>query len=90
MMATMLEQLDLKPDYRVLEIGAGTGYKVALLAHVVGNSGQVVTVDIEEDLCESARKHLSGAGFDRVRVVCGDGGLETRLKSPAVTRWVGG
>ena len=75
MMATMLEQLDLKPGHRVLEIGAGTGYNAALMAHVVGNSGQVVTVDIDEDLTISARKHLTAAGFEKVRVVCGDGGL---------------
>ena len=74
-MATMLEQLDLKPGHRVLEIGAGTGYNAALMAHVVGNSGHIVTVDIDEDLTISARKHLSAAGFGRVRVVCGEGGL---------------
>src|SRR5215216_5638351 len=48
--ALMLEQLDAQPGERVLEIGAGTGYNAALLAHLVGESGQVVTVDIDEDL----------------------------------------
>jgi protein-L-isoaspartate(D-aspartate) O-methyltransferase len=38
-MAIMLEQLDLHPGHRVLEIGAGTGYNAALMAHIVGDSG---------------------------------------------------
>src|SRR6266567_2264621 len=32
MMAIMLEQLQLQPGQRVLEIGAGTGYNAALMA----------------------------------------------------------
>ena len=48
-MAIMLDQLDLAPGHRVLEIGAGTGYNAALIAHIVGPSGQVVSVDIDAD-----------------------------------------
>jgi protein-L-isoaspartate(D-aspartate) O-methyltransferase len=74
-MAVMLEQLQLAPGQRVLEIGAGTGYNAALMAHIVGESGQVITVDIDEDIVEAARSHLAAAGYDRVQVMCGDGGL---------------
>ena len=73
MMAIMLEQLDLRPGQRVLEIGAGTGYNAALLAHIVGDSGHVVTVDLDNDLVESARRNLSIAGFGGVEVIHGDG-----------------
>ncbi len=75
MMAIMLEQLDLHPGQGVLEIGAGTGYNAALIAHIVGPTGQVVTVEIDEDLVAGARIHLSAAGFDDVQVVCADGGF---------------
>ncbi len=75
MMAIMLEQLDLHKGQRVLEIGAGTGYNAALMAHIVGENGHVVTIDIDEDLVENARKNLVAAGFERVQVVCADGGL---------------
>ena len=51
-MAIMLEQLDLQPGQRVLEIGAGTGYNAALMAHIVGETGQVVTIDIDQDIVE--------------------------------------
>lgn len=74
-MAIMLEQLDLKPGHRVLEIGAGTGYNAALIAHIVGDTGQVIAVDIDEDIAENARKHLAVAGFDTVQVTCTDGGF---------------
>jgi protein-L-isoaspartate(D-aspartate) O-methyltransferase len=54
-MAIMLEQLGLEPGHKVLEIGAGTGYNAALMAHIVGETGRVITVDIDEDLVEAAR-----------------------------------
>ena len=73
-MGIMLEQMGLEPGHKVLEIGAGTGYNAALMAHIVGETGQVVTIDIDEDLVEAAREHLKAAGFERVQVVCADGG----------------
>jgi protein-L-isoaspartate(D-aspartate) O-methyltransferase len=72
--AIMLEQLALEPGHCVLEIGAGTGYNAALIAHLVGNGGQVVTIDIDQDVVVAARQHLAAAGFDRVDVRCTDGG----------------
>ncbi|HWE63892.1 MAG TPA: methyltransferase domain-containing protein [Chloroflexota bacterium] len=75
MVAIMLEGLALAPGQRVLEIGAGTGYNAALMAHIVGASGQIVTVDIDEDIVVGARTHLAAAGFAGVQVVWGDGAL---------------
>jgi protein-L-isoaspartate(D-aspartate) O-methyltransferase len=72
-MAIMLDQLDLTPGLRVLEIGAGTGYNAALISHVVGHTGQVTSVDIDPDLVEAAREHLARAGFGEVVVACADG-----------------
>ena len=81
-MAIMLEQLDLEPGQKVLEIGAGTGYNAALMAHIVGETGQVVTVDIDDDLVEAAQAHLLVAGFDQVQVVCADGGYGYKDVAP--------
>jgi protein-L-isoaspartate(D-aspartate) O-methyltransferase len=72
-MAIMLDQLDLAPGHRVLEIGAGTGYNAALMQHIVGPSGLVVSVDIDSDLAAEARSHLARAGYPDVIVVCADG-----------------
>ncbi len=73
--ALMLEMLDLQPGQRVLEIGAGTGYNAALLARLVGESGQVVTIDLDEKTVQEAQAHLRAAGSENVRVICGDGAL---------------
>jgi protein-L-isoaspartate(D-aspartate) O-methyltransferase len=73
-MAIMLEQLGLEPGQKVLEIGAGTGYNAALMAHLVGETGKVISVDIDEDIIEAARRNLVSAGLERVQVVCADGG----------------
>jgi protein-L-isoaspartate(D-aspartate) O-methyltransferase len=71
--AGMLEQLDVQPGHRVLEIGAGTGYNAALLAHLAGPAGEVTTVDIDPDVARGARKGLADAGYKDVSVICGDG-----------------
>ncbi len=72
-MAIMLDQLDLAPGHRVLEIGAGTGYNAALISHIVGASGQVTSIDIDPELVGTAREHLASAGFTEVTVASADG-----------------
>lgn len=69
--ATMLEQAQVEPGMRVLEIGTG-GYNAALIAELVGESGQVTSVDIDPDIVASARECLATAGYERVRVVLAD------------------
>lgn len=73
MMAIMLEQLALAPGQRVLEIGAGTGFNAALMAHIVGAGGSVTTVDLDADLVAGARAGLHRAGYTQVQVIQADG-----------------
>jgi protein-L-isoaspartate(D-aspartate) O-methyltransferase len=73
MIAEMLEQLGVRRGDRVLEIGTGSGYTAALLAHLCGTDGSVVTIELDPLLVERARRALRTAGFDRVRVLLGDG-----------------
>jgi protein-L-isoaspartate(D-aspartate) O-methyltransferase len=73
MMAIMLSQLGLAAGHRVLEVGTGTGYNAALLAHIVGGQESVVTVDVVPELIGRARANLAAAGYGSVTVVCGDG-----------------
>ena len=70
--ARMIEQAGIAPGMRVLEIGSG-GYNAALLAHIVGATGQVVTVDIDPDVTARAVAGLDAAGYgDQVVVVTAD------------------
>ncbi|GGZ24820.1 O-methyltransferase [Streptomyces inusitatus] len=73
--ALMLDQLDVRPGDRVLELGAGSGYNAALLAHLVGETGHVTTLDVDEDLVEGTRAHLAAAGITNVEAVTRDGAL---------------
>ncbi|MFS0694772.1 methyltransferase, FxLD system [Streptomyces nitrosporeus] len=69
--AMMLEQTQVKPGMRVLEIGSG-GLNAAYLAELVGKDGEVVTVDIDPVVTERAHRLLDEHGYDRVRVVTAD------------------
>jgi protein-L-isoaspartate(D-aspartate) O-methyltransferase len=72
-MVLMLDQLALQPGHRVLEIGAGTGYNAALMRHITGADGMVVTIDIEPEAVTRARAALARAGYPDVTVTCADG-----------------
>jgi len=72
-MAAMLAQLGVQPGDRVLEVGAGTGYNAALLAHLAGPSGHVVCLDIDEHVAGQARANLDRAGWSTVEVIHADG-----------------
>jgi len=72
MMASMLEQLDLRPGQRVLEVGAGTGYNAALLARIVGARGQVTSIELDPATARGARRGLASVR-SRAKVVRGDG-----------------
>ncbi|NEA27656.1 methyltransferase, FxLD system [Actinomadura bangladeshensis] len=73
--AMMLEQLQPAPGQRVLELGAGTGYNAALLGHLVGDEGQVTTIDVDDDIVTGARNGLAAAGTKNVQVLLADGAL---------------
>ena len=71
-MAAMLEALTVEPGQRILEVGAGTGYNAALLAHLVGPWGRVVSVELDPELASRATDALQ-RGNHPVEVVVGDG-----------------
>jgi protein-L-isoaspartate(D-aspartate) O-methyltransferase len=61
LMVRMLEALDVDEGQRILEIGTGTGYNAALLAHRLGD-GNVFSVDIDPELVNTARRRLARIG----------------------------
>lgn len=74
--AAMLLVLDVKPGQRILEVGTGTGYVTALLAHL---GAEVTTVERFNTLAESAAQHLKIVEAGRVRLEIGDG-LAVRVR----------
>lgn len=57
--ANMLELLDVHPGQRVLDVGAGSGWTTALLAHLVGQQGRVLGVERIPQLVERANEALT-------------------------------
>jgi protein-L-isoaspartate(D-aspartate) O-methyltransferase len=68
--AYMTEQLEVKREHRVLEVGTGSGYQAAILSQL---AGEVITVERYRTLAETARKALAECGYDNITVVVGDG-----------------
>lgn len=76
MVGIMAEKLGLRPGMKVLEIGGGSGYHAAVVAHIVGPTGHVFSMERIASLAERARKSLEEAGYSRtVTMVVGDGTL---------------
>ncbi|MDP1742760.1 protein-L-isoaspartate O-methyltransferase [Polaromonas sp.] len=68
--ARMLQDLAVQKHEKVLEIGTGSGYMAALLAH---RAQQVITLEIDAALAEVARDNLEKAGIYNAEVRTGDG-----------------
>jgi protein-L-isoaspartate(D-aspartate) O-methyltransferase len=77
--AYMTEQLRLRPEHRVLEIGTGSGYQAAVLSRIVR---EVVSIERYRTLAEAARVRLQTLGFSNVEVIVGDGMLGAPDKAP--------
>jgi len=58
--AYWLDSCELKEGETVLQVGVGTGYYTAILAQLVGQSGQVHAYEIDESLADRARDNLKG------------------------------
>jgi len=62
----MLRLLDVHEGQRVLDVGSGSGWTTALLAHLTGPSGRVLGVELEPDLVELGTRHLEAAAPDEL------------------------
>lgn len=77
--AQYLEVLGLKGTEKVLEVGTGTGYQTALLAHLVP---QVFSIERIAALSEQARANLEKLGINNVSLLVGDGTLGWKAYAP--------
>nr|WP_273482789.1 methyltransferase domain-containing protein [Kribbella italica] len=75
MIVDMLHLLDPQPADRVLDVGTGSGYSAALLAHRLGDD-PVTSIDIDRYLVEAAGERLAGFGrTPRIEVADATGSL---------------
>jgi protein-L-isoaspartate(D-aspartate) O-methyltransferase len=77
--AYMTEKIKLRPDYKVLEIGTGSGYQAAVCAEI---AAEIYTIEIIEQLAQSAERRLKDLGYTNVFVKAGDGYFGWEEKGP--------
>lgn len=65
-------QLGLREGMKVGDLGAGTGHYAAAAAYIVGPSGRVYAVDIQEDILKHVKDHAEGKGLRNVETVWGN------------------
>lgn len=72
-MAQVLEKAELKPGLHVLEIGTGTGYNAALIAHIIRNPALLTSIELDTQLAQQASQVLDSVVGHGAVVVTGDG-----------------
>ena len=77
--AAMVEELELNPDDRVLEVGTGTGYQAAILGEL---AKEVWTIERHGELADKAREILHRLDYKNVHVLHGDGSLGLTERAP--------
>jgi protein-L-isoaspartate(D-aspartate) O-methyltransferase len=76
------EALGLKEGEKFLEVGAGSGYGAALAREIVGSSGKVVTIELDEETYNFAKQNVRKLGYDDVLLVHNDGSLGYAPEAP--------
>ena len=72
--AFMLELLQPEKGNRVLEIGSGSGWQTALLAHIVSGEGKVFAAELIPELMAFGRKNVAKYGFIKKGLLAGKQG----------------
>jgi len=79
MVAAMTQAVRVAPGDKALEIGGGSGYQAAILAHL---GATVYTIEINPRLAEEARDRLQRLGYKNVEVISGDGSEGLPARAP--------
>ncbi len=82
MVAMMLELAEIKENYRILEIGTGSGYNAVLLSYLA-SQGIVVTIEKSKLLYQYSIKNIKKYSFtNNIKVIEGDGAYGYSPESP--------
>jgi protein-L-isoaspartate(D-aspartate) O-methyltransferase len=82
--ARLLQDLDIQPTDKVLEVGAGSGHMAALLASL---AQRVVSLEVNEDLARTARANLQRAGITNADVRVGDATAQSFAACASEAPW---
>ncbi|MGO8792375.1 MAG: protein-L-isoaspartate(D-aspartate) O-methyltransferase [Terriglobia bacterium] len=77
--AAMTQAARVEPGDNALEIGGGSGYQAAILAHL---GAAVCTIEINPRLAQETRKRLERLGYTNVEVLAGDGSEGYAARAP--------
>ena len=83
--AFMMELLEPKPGEKILDVGAGSGWTVALLAQLVGENGKVIGIERIPELKEMAERNVGKYDFIKkgiVEIINADGSKGYKKEAP--------
>jgi protein-L-isoaspartate(D-aspartate) O-methyltransferase len=88
LLAMAIDQLGLGSGSRVLHIGTGPGYYTAIIGHVVGPTGRVLGIEVDEQLAANARRNLADLPWIEIRHGDASGRLAERFDAVLVNAGV--
>ncbi|MFD0797174.1 protein-L-isoaspartate O-methyltransferase [Maribacter chungangensis] len=77
----MLNISNINKGSKVLEIGTASGWNASIISDMVGNNGQVDTIEIDRNLTEKAKSRFKRLGYNNIHVFCDDN-LGVNLEGP--------
>ena len=83
--AFMIEQLQPQAGEKILDIGSGSGWTTALLAHIVGQKGKVIAIELVPELKEFGEKNVAKYNFIKKEIagfICVDGSKGYKKEAP--------
>lgn len=78
--ATMLKLLNLKSGQKILELGSGCGYVLALISEIVGDKGKVYGVEIVKELAEKSKQNIKK--YKNIKIYNRDGRKGLKATAP--------
>ncbi|MCK4667114.1 protein-L-isoaspartate O-methyltransferase [Candidatus Dependentiae bacterium] len=75
LMAMMIDAGSIVTGMKILEIGTGSGYNAAILAEILQQQQNLVTMEIDRGIFRTAKDNLARAGYEKIVMVNKDGGF---------------
>lgn len=83
----IVQQLDLRPGMRVLDVGCGPGRVTVPLAQAVAPAGEVVAIDVQQGMLDRAKQRADAANVRNIRFLLthvGEGALDVQPADRAI------